>query len=103
MVLGKLFLSRLFMEKNIAPLPTSSTAPPRLTFLNEGRYFKEKSGELASAATLGSGFVIAINPKLITEPEKVYEAINSIAPTPWQDFLDKANKKATHMRKLPIA
>ncbi|MEK7593709.1 MAG: penicillin-binding protein 2 [Patescibacteria group bacterium] len=95
MVLGKLFFIQVIHGEEYSALADRQYSTPSSHIFERGAiFFKEKSGELASAATLGSGFVIAINPKLITEPEKVYEAINSIAPTPWQDFLDKANKKS---------
>lgn len=94
MVLGKLFFIQVIHGEEYSALADRQYSTPSSHIFERGAiFFKEKNGELASAATLGSGFVIAINPKLITEPEKVYEAINSIVPLPRQDFLDKANKK----------
>ena len=41
-------------------------------------YFKSKDGKLISAATVGSGYVIAIDPKTITLPEETYRAISQV-------------------------
>lgn len=42
-------------------------------------YFSHKDGTIISAATLSSGFLVAINPQVLTNPEEAYAAIASIA------------------------
>ncbi len=42
-------------------------------------YFTRKDGTLISAATLATGFLVALNPQLLTDPEGVYEAVSSVA------------------------
>lgn len=44
-------------------------------------YFTRKDGELISAATLSTGFLVAINPQTLSNPESAYRAISAIAPT----------------------
>ncbi|MDO8624025.1 MAG: penicillin-binding protein 2 [bacterium] len=44
-------------------------------------YFTRKDGTHVSAATLATGFVVAINPRLITDLEAAYAAIAAIAST----------------------
>lgn len=44
-------------------------------------YFTHKDGTLISAATLSTGFLVAINPQLLTDPETAYDAIMVVAPT----------------------
>lgn len=56
-------------------------------------FFRERSGELASAATLRSGFTIAISPQNITDPEEAYRLVSAIIPLDYQDFIAKALKK----------
>ncbi len=56
-------------------------------------YFTEKDGNMLSAATLKSGFILAINPAKITAPENVYTKLNALIPIDKQDFLNKAQKK----------
>src|SRR5258706_10458395 len=38
-------------------------------------YFSRKDGTLISAATLSSGFLVAINPQTLSDPEAAYTAI----------------------------
>jgi cell division protein FtsI (penicillin-binding protein 3)/stage V sporulation protein D (sporulation-specific penicillin-binding protein) len=42
-------------------------------------YFTRKDGGLISAAALATGFVVAINPQLLTDPERAYTRIASAA------------------------
>jgi cell division protein FtsI/penicillin-binding protein 2 len=44
-------------------------------------YFTSKDGTLISAATLATGFLVAINPQLLTDPEGAYTAIAAAAST----------------------
>lgn len=44
-------------------------------------YFTRKDGALISAATLGSGFLVAINPQVLADPEAAYSAIMAVATT----------------------
>src|SRR5437762_1855102 len=42
-------------------------------------YFTRKDGTLISAAALSSGFLVAINPQLVIDPEAAYAAVASAA------------------------
>ncbi|MFZ2500675.1 MAG: penicillin-binding protein 2 [Minisyncoccia bacterium] len=58
-------------------------------------YFTHKDGTVISAATLAAGFLIAINPQTIQDPESAYAKISSIASTTISHsaFLAAAAKK----------
>jgi cell division protein FtsI (penicillin-binding protein 3)/stage V sporulation protein D (sporulation-specific penicillin-binding protein) len=56
-------------------------------------YFREKSGQLVSAAVVKNGFTLAINPKIFKNPEQVYEKLSSIIPIDREEFLRKAGKE----------
>lgn len=43
-------------------------------------YFTRKDGTLISAATLQTGFLVAINPQTLVDPESAYAAITEAAP-----------------------
>lgn len=43
-------------------------------------YFTRSDGTLISAATLSTGFLVAINPQLLGDPEAAYTAISAVAP-----------------------
>ncbi|MFN3188722.1 MAG: peptidoglycan D,D-transpeptidase FtsI family protein [Candidatus Paceibacteria bacterium] len=53
-------------------------------------YFTTKDGEQVSAATVLSGYVLAINPTLITEPEVVYNALAPNLTVPKETFIARA-------------
>jgi cell division protein FtsI/penicillin-binding protein 2 len=56
-------------------------------------YFKDKDGNLISAATLQSGFLLTINPKQLKDKEAAYEALSKILPAIDHDvFITKASK-----------
>lgn len=63
-------------------------------------YFSEKNGNLVSAATLKTGYTLAINPKLLTNPEDAYNKINPIYELDEKVFLDKASKKSDPYEEL---
>ena len=59
-------------------------------------YFTDKSGTIISAATLASGFLVAINPQILRNPEAAYAAIVTNASTTiaHDAFLVAAAKKS---------
>ncbi len=56
-------------------------------------FFTTKNDEKVSAATIQSGYLLAINPSRIENAEVTYEAINSVYPLDRELFLLRANKK----------
>lgn len=56
-------------------------------------YFTQKDGQLVSAATLNTGYLIAIDPSRLTNEQDVYEKLNAIVSIDKKDFLKKAKKK----------
>jgi cell division protein FtsI/penicillin-binding protein 2 len=69
------------------------TSPSQEIFDRGTIFFSTKSGILASAATLQSGYTAAIDPKLITDPEGLFRAIGRKLSLERDAFLLKANKK----------
>lgn len=67
---------------------------PNQDVYNRGSiFFQTKEGEKVSAATLASGFTLAIDPRLITDGEGVYQKMNAIWALDKEDFLGHAGKK----------
>ena len=58
-------------------------------------YFTRKDGTLISAATLATGFLVAINPQALGDAEVAYAALDAVAPgaTDHDTFLAAAAKK----------
>ncbi len=53
-------------------------------------YFTTKDGEKVSAASVTSGYLVAVNPQMITDPEAVYEKIKLHVSISKADFIGKA-------------
>jgi cell division protein FtsI/penicillin-binding protein 2 len=60
-----------------------------------GIYFTRKDGTLISAATLATGYLVAVNPQLLEDPDAAYAAITAVATTSYskQSFKALAGKK----------
>lgn len=56
-------------------------------------YFTRKDGTLVSAATLATGFTIAIDPKRITDPDAAFAALGAHMPLEYDRFIEAAAKK----------
>ena len=56
-------------------------------------YFESRTGEISPAAMTRSGYTLAMNPSLITEPEAVYKELSSLVNIDKNTFLAKASKK----------
>lgn len=59
-------------------------------------YFTRKDGTLISAATLVTGFLVAINPQTLKDPERAYAAIKPLASSTlsYDEFIAAAGKKS---------
>ncbi len=55
-------------------------------------FFTTKDGEEVSAATVQSGFLLAIDPTRIGDPKETYEALNAIYPLEKARFLEQAGR-----------
>jgi stage V sporulation protein D (sporulation-specific penicillin-binding protein) len=53
-------------------------------------YFTTKDGEKVSAASITSGFLLAVNPALITDPKAVFEQLKSHLTLTEEEFIKKA-------------
>jgi cell division protein FtsI/penicillin-binding protein 2 len=53
-------------------------------------YFTTKDGEKVSAASVTSGYLLAVNPELIENPEAVYEEVKNYITLSREDFITKA-------------
>ncbi len=78
----------LYLDK--ADRQYSSSA--KTIFSRGSIFFQNKDGSLVSAATLKSGFTIALNPKILKDPEDVYKKLNGIIPLDHDAFISKATK-----------
>jgi cell division protein FtsI/penicillin-binding protein 2 len=56
-------------------------------------YFESKTGEKIPAAISRSGFTIAVNPKIIKDPEEIYKNLSQILVLNKEEFLANVSKK----------
>ena len=56
-------------------------------------YFTTKDGEKVSAATIKSGYLLAIDPTKITDPEATYASLSAIISLDHDVFISRANRK----------
>jgi cell division protein FtsI/penicillin-binding protein 2 len=63
-------------------------------------YFTDKDGNMVSAATLQSGFIIAIDPQILKNPETTYSQINAILPLDHTQFMAKANATTSPYQEI---
>lgn len=55
-------------------------------------YFTTKDNEKVSAATIKTGFLLAIDPSKIIDPEQVFSALNAIVPLDHDTFIERAKR-----------
>ena len=98
-LVAALFLCRLFFLQVVrgeyySDQVNKQYLSPAISSFDRGSiYFTEKTGKLFSAATVKTGYFLAINPSVLSKPESVYEKINSIVPVDRDFFMKKASRK----------
>lgn len=55
-------------------------------------FFSDRGGRLVSAATLKTGFTLAISPRELANPEAAYEKLSALIPLDREKFLARAKK-----------
>lgn len=56
-------------------------------------YFSDKDGTTVAAATVESGFILAVNPNQVEDAEYIYQKISEVINLDKSDFIRKATKK----------
>jgi cell division protein FtsI (penicillin-binding protein 3)/stage V sporulation protein D (sporulation-specific penicillin-binding protein) len=93
-LIGKLYLVQIVSGEDFADRADRQYIQSSYDYFDRGSIFlTSKDGERISAATLKTGYIIAINPKLIQNPEDVYNRLSSYVPLDEEEFLSKALKK----------
>ncbi len=103
LVIGRLYILQIVDNDTYisrADRQYSSTASK--VFSRGTIFFQNKDNTLVSAATLKSGYIIAINPQILVDPETVYSKINAIIPIDHSDFLIKAEKKNDPYEEIAV-
>jgi cell division protein FtsI (penicillin-binding protein 3)/stage V sporulation protein D (sporulation-specific penicillin-binding protein) len=80
LIMIRLYFVQIVHEQDYAQKADRQFASGESGLFDRGSiYFTNKDGMLISAATLQTGFLVAINPQTLTNPEAAFSAITSIA------------------------
>ena len=63
-------------------------------------FFQNKDGSLLGAASLATGYLIAINPQKIIDPAQTYKKLSSILPLDVDWFYSRVNQKNSVYQKI---
>lgn len=92
-LITKLFFVQVINGGSYSEKADNQYVAPSSNIFNRGTiFFKEKNGNLVSAATLKSGYILAIDPSNIIDVEKAFQEINKIWPIDKDSFFAKASK-----------
>ena len=81
MLIGRLYILQIVRNDTYSTKADRQYSSSSNKVFSRGSiYFQNKDKTLVSAATLKSGFIVAINPKVLKDPEQVYERIKDIIP-----------------------
>lgn len=106
LLVAALIVARLFYVQVIHGQEYSDNAerqyavPADHIFERGSILFKERSGDLISAATLDSGYILAISPKEIKDDENTYKKLSEIILLDRDVFMSKAAKKTDPYEEL---
>lgn len=103
LLIGRLYLVQIIDNDfyiNKANRQYSSTS--KNVFSRGTIFFQNKDNTLVSAATLKSGYIIAVNPEILKDPETVYQKINEILPIDYDAFMAKATKEKDPYEEIAV-
>ncbi|MDP3958107.1 MAG: hypothetical protein Q8Q36_01420, partial [bacterium] len=93
-LVSRLFFIQIVEGKEYEEAANRQYVTPSSQVFDRGTiFFREKGGDLVSAATLQSGYLVAVNPKEIKDAEAVYEALSRVIDIPRAEFMGKATKQ----------
>ena len=92
-LLGKLYAVQIVQGDEYSEQAKRQYARPSEALWDRGSiFFTAQDGSLVSAATLKTGFTLALSPKDITDPEGAWNALSAVVPLQREDFFLKAGK-----------
>jgi cell division protein FtsI/penicillin-binding protein 2 len=93
-LLSKLYLVQVVHGEEYIDRADRQYIKPESTLFDRGTiYYENKDGRLISAATLKTGYTLAINPRLLEDSERTHSQIEKIIDINDEDFFFRAGKK----------
>ena len=94
LIIGRLFMLQIIKSKTYTERAEHQYLSPAAGSFDRGTiFFTSKDNSTIAAATIASGFKIAITPSSISDPEKVFDTLNAITPIDRTEFDTKVAKK----------
>ncbi len=92
-IIGRLFSLQVINQKSYKERAERQYLTPASESFNRGIiYFTKKDGTTVAAATVATGFKLAINPPKIKDVQSTYDLLNAIVPIEQEDFFARAKK-----------
>lgn len=102
-VVGRLFLLQIVNQKSFKERAERQYLTPASESFDRGTiYFSKKDGTTMAAATVSSGFKVAIEPAKLKDIEKTYSVLNAVVSIEKESFISKANKKADPYEEVAL-
>lgn len=93
-LLGRLYFVQIVHGDEFANKADRQYLQSTYEYFNRGSiYFESKDGEKVSAASLKTGFIVAMNPKLVKDADTTFKKLSEYINIDVNDFYSKANKQ----------
>lgn len=103
LLIGRLYILQIVKNDIYAEKADRQYSSTSKNIFSRGTiFFQNKDNTLVSAATLKSGFIVAVNPQILKNPEEVWEKIKDIVPVEHDVFIAKATKKNDPYEEIAV-
>ncbi|MES2930178.1 MAG: penicillin-binding protein 2 [Patescibacteria group bacterium] len=102
-LITKLFFVQVIHANEYSERADRQYATPAGDIFDRGSlFFSKKDGSIAAAATISSGFKVAINAKNIVDAEATYKALDPYTDIDYDTFIAKASKKSDPYEEIAV-
>ena len=102
-LVARLYVVQIVQGSDFSDRADRQYVRPGYSLYDRGSIFMEdKEGRLVSAATLKTGFTVAIRPDNIEEPADTYNLLSSVIPLEEETFLSRAGKKGDPYEEIAV-
>jgi len=100
---ARLFFVQVIRHEYYNDLADKQYLRPSTNVFDRGNIFSlTKDGKQISMATLKTAYIVAINPMIMTEPDKVYTKLSTIIPLDKDEFIKKATKVGDTYEEIAV-
>ncbi len=92
-LIGRLYVLQIVKGNDFRDQAEGQYKKPTSQFDRNDIYFTEKNGNLVSAATVRTGYILELNPKMIKDANSAYNKLSEVIVLDKTNFLEKATKK----------